>query len=106
MAENFIIPAAVACPEPVEGMFFLYILLCRGGSFYCGSTNDIENRLKEHASGEAALWTRMRRPVRLVYYEKYASLVDARHREKQLKGWTREKKLNLVTGVWKKIDTL
>jgi len=46
---------AVDCPEPVEGMFLVYVLLCKGGSFYIGLTEDLRNRLQEHAAGEVAL---------------------------------------------------
>ncbi len=92
---------AVNCPEPVEGKYFVYILLCKDSSFYVGLTEDLANRLKEHATGEAALWTKMRRPVKLIYYETHLSLLSARRREKQLKGWTRLKKLKLIAGLWK-----
>jgi len=57
----------------------------------------LENRLKEHNSGEGALWTKMRRPVKLVYFESQNSLVLARKREKQIKGWTTQKKICLIT---------
>ena len=46
---------------------FLYILLCAEGSFYTGSTNDLERRLEEHQKGEGANYTRKRLPVELVY---------------------------------------
>ena len=92
----------IECPEPVEGVFFVYLLLCKDKSIYCGSTADVIHRLKEHNSGEAAQWTQMRRPVRLVYYESYDSLVGARRRERQIKGWTKKKKTNLIIGKWKK----
>jgi len=90
----------VECPEPVEGAFFVYMLLCKDDSFYCGSTVNVKKSLKEHYSGEASLWTRMRRPVYLIYYESYPSLILARRREEQIKGWTRKKKMNLINGLW------
>ena len=96
----------VECPERsdsgVEGICFVYLLLCRDDSIYCGSTFDLKNRLKKHNHGEGALWTKMRRPVKLVYYETQESLLAARRRETQLKGWTVKKKINLIIGVWKK----
>ncbi|MDP3956914.1 MAG: GIY-YIG nuclease family protein [bacterium] len=92
----------VECPEPVEGIFIVYLLAFKYTSIYCGSTNDLQNRVKEHNSGEAALWTKMRRPVKLVYYEPHESLVTARRREKQIKGWVKQKKMNLIAGKWKK----
>ncbi|MBU0531309.1 GIY-YIG nuclease family protein [Patescibacteria group bacterium] len=54
----------------------------------------MENRLKEHNSDEAADWTSLRRPVKLVYFETHNSLLSARRREKHSKGWTVKKKLN------------
>ena len=92
----------VACPESIEGQFYVYLLQCNGNSLYCGSTKDLKNRLKEHNLGEAAIWTKMRRPIKLVYFEKYESLLAARRREKQIKGWTVTKKNNLINGTWKK----
>jgi putative endonuclease len=89
-------------PEEVEGQCFVYLLGCSDDSLYCGSTFDLKNRLKEHHSGEAAAWTRKRRPVQLVYYESHESLLEARRREKQLKGWRIQKKLNLINGIWTK----
>lgn len=96
----------VECPERprggVEGNCFVYILLCRNKSLYCGSTFDLKRRLADHNSGDGATWTRNRRPVKLVYYEIQDSLLLARRREKQIKGWTVKKKLNLITGKWSK----
>jgi len=96
------IPNEVECPEPVEGQFYVYLLQCSDQSLYCGSTENIKNRLKEHNSGEAAIWTKMRRPVRLVYFETHGSLLSARQREKQIKGWTIKKKMNLINNIWTK----
>jgi putative endonuclease len=48
---------------------FLYILLCNDGSFYTGSTNDLERRLLEHQNGEGANCTRKWLPIELVYTE-------------------------------------
>lgn len=93
----------VECPEPVEGEFFTYLLLCGDKSFYSGATSDLKNRLREHRLGEAAVWTRQRQPVKLVYFEVYTSLVAARRREDQIKGWTRKKKMNLIMGKWKQV---
>jgi putative endonuclease len=94
----------VECPEPVEGLFCVYLLLCSDQSLYCGCTNNLKRRLVDHNTGEGALWTKRRRPVTLVYFEHYDSLVSARRREKQIKGWTVKKKHNLISGVWCKLD--
>jgi len=53
---------------------YFYILLCVDGSFYTGSTNDLERRMKEHQAGKGANHTRKRLPVELVYWEEYNSV--------------------------------
>ena len=50
-------------------MAYVYILACVDGSFYTGSTRDLERRLAEHRSGRGAKHTRRRLPVRLVFAE-------------------------------------
>ena len=105
MMEKFPIQE-VECPERlkgVEGQNYVYLLICSDQSFYCGVTHDIKNRIQEHNAGEAATWTAKRTPVRLVYYELHDSLLSARKREKQIKGWTRSKKINLMRGIWGKV---
>src|SRR3989338_5199276 len=91
----------VECPELVEGQHAFYILECADGTLYCGTTNNVVSRLKLHNKGTAAIWTRGRRPVQLVYFEKCDSLLSARRRESQVKGWGRQKKENLISGKWK-----
>ncbi|HNX55237.1 MAG TPA: GIY-YIG nuclease family protein [Prolixibacteraceae bacterium] len=75
---------------------YLYILLCVDGSFYTGSTNDLERRMKEHQAGKGANHTRKRLPVELVYWEEYNRIDLAYNREQQIKGWSREKKIALI----------
>lgn len=78
-------------------MYYTYILECVDKSFYVGSTNDMKNRLYQHNNSEhGAEYTKIRRPVKLVYLEKYKTLTAARRREKELKGWRREKKIILI----------
>ena len=48
---------------------YTYILLCSDGSYYTGSTNDLDRRIAEHMKGEGANYTRKRLPVKLVYFE-------------------------------------
>ena len=57
-------------------MPFMYILECGDGSYYTGSTVDLERRLKEHQNGIGANYTIKKQPVKLVYFEEY-SRVDA-----------------------------
>lgn len=90
----------VECPELVEGQVAMYILRCTDKTYYVGSTIDISERLIRHHEGTASTWTAKRSPAILVYYEIYDNQLSARRREKQLKGWSREKKEKLITGIW------
>ncbi|WP_241982595.1 GIY-YIG nuclease family protein [Cryobacterium sp. HLT2-28] len=76
----------------------MYILECSDGSFYVGSTRDLERRLSEHGEGTGAAYTRRRRPVRLVHVEEYSRITDAFAREKQIQGWGRPKRIALIAG--------
>jgi len=78
---------------------WMYILECSDGSYYTGSTNNIEFRLAQHNAGEGANHTKKRLPVRLVYYEEFYRIDDAFHREKQVQGWSRKKKEALINGM-------
>ena len=76
----------------------MYILLCADGSYYTGSTIDLERRLVQHQIGEGANHTKKRLPVSLLYYEEYQRIDDAFYREKQVQGWSRKKKEALIEG--------
>ncbi len=77
---------------------YMYILLCADGSYYTGSTTDLERRLEQHQNGEGANHTKKRLPVSLLYYEEYSRIDEALDREKQVKGWSRKKKEALIEG--------
>ncbi len=76
----------------------MYILECADGSFYTGSTQNLALRFIEHMTGEGSNHTMVRLPVNLVYCEYYARIDYAFNREKQVQGWSREKKLALIEG--------
>ena len=81
-------------------MAWTYILECADGSFYVGSTRDIERRLSEHQMGIGASYTRpaRRRPVRIVWAADYGRIEDAYAFEKQVQGWSRAKRIALIEG--------
>ena len=92
----------VECPELVEGKFIVYILYCSDRSYYVGQTNDLERRLTDHRSGQAAHWTARRLPVVLIYIEIHENRLSAMRRERQIKGWSRAKKERLVIALREK----
>ncbi|HUH36180.1 MAG TPA: GIY-YIG nuclease family protein [Moheibacter sp.] len=75
---------------------YVYILRCSDGSYYTGSTTNLELRLMQHQSGEGAGHTQKRLPVTLVYYEVFQRIDEAFYREKQIQGWSRKKKEALI----------
>ncbi|MFA6314849.1 MAG: GIY-YIG nuclease family protein [Candidatus Paceibacterota bacterium] len=78
-------------------IYYTYILRCADDSLYVGCTNDLEKRLFQHNNSKrGAHYTKIRRPVILVYHEKFVTLRKARGREAELKSWRREQKLALV----------
>lgn len=82
-------------------MAWVYILRCSDGTFYTGSTLDLDARLWQHnfgAKGEGANYTFKRRPVELVFAQYYEDVEDAFVVEKQVQGWSRAKKLALIEG--------
>ncbi|GAA1913822.1 GIY-YIG nuclease family protein [Nocardioides lentus] len=75
---------------------FAYMVRCSDGSYYVGSTTDLEARLHQHDSGTGAVYTRHRRPVVLVWHEEFPRIDDAFAREKQVQGWSRAKREALI----------
>lgn len=67
-------------------MYYVYLLKDRFGKIYIGQTNNLKRRLIEHARGKSN-YLRLRRPVKLIYYEAYLSREDAEVREKSLKNY-------------------
>ncbi len=65
-------------------MFYVYVLRLREGNLYIGYTNNLERRLSQHNNGRS-IYTKSRRPLKLVYYEAYCSEKDARTRERRPK---------------------
>jgi len=83
--------------KPDKG-WHLYMLRCRGNTFYTGVTKDLKRRLKMHNKGKASKYTRARRPVKMIYSEDCASHATALVREYKVKALTRTGKEKLIAG--------
>lgn len=79
-------------------MAWMYILECADGSYYVGSTKNLERRMAEHLSGLGSRYTSGRLPVKLVYGEEYSRISDSYYREKQVQTWSRAKREALING--------
>src|SRR5262244_2291421 len=87
-----------------EKWYFVYIMSNRSKTLYIGITGTFRRRVLQHKSGTFEGFTSRYKLDRLVYWEKFKSVHYAIAREKQLKGWTRIKKIQLIVSMnptWK-----
>jgi putative endonuclease len=77
--------------------WFVYIIECKDGKLYTGITNDLKRRLQQHNYGKGCRFTRARFPVKLLHNETYPSREAALKREAEIKRWTRDRKLTLLS---------
>lgn len=76
--------------------YYFYILRCSDNSLYCGITNDLTKRLKNHNNSKGAKYVRSKLPAELVYSEKLTDKVSAMKREAEIKKWSKLQKETLV----------
>ena len=85
----------------------VYILKCSDDSYYVGITNNIDIREHQHNEGKnVTAYTYSRRPVKLMWHNKFQSELEAIKWEKKLKGWTRKKKEALIEGRYELLSGL
>lgn len=70
--------------------------MCEDGTFYTGYTKDVDERLKLHACGKGARYTKMHRPEKVSYVEAFGSRAEAMKREKAIKRLSHQQKVELV----------
>ncbi|WP_324721894.1 GIY-YIG nuclease family protein [Salinimicrobium sp. HB62] len=84
--------------------YYVYILKCSEKSFYTGFTSNLEKRIMEHNRGyDVNAFTFKRRPVVLKWFEQFTDPNQAILVEKQIKGWSRNKKAALIEEEWEKL---
>lgn len=86
--------------------FWAYMLHCRGGAYYTGHTDNLENRLGQHESGAVPGFTADQLPVKLVWSQEFPTRYEALAAERQIKGWSRAKKMALARGDWGGVSRL
>jgi putative endonuclease len=88
-------------------ILFVYILECSDNTLYVGVTNDVGRRFIEHNEGlHEDSYTFKRRPLKLVYCKQFKSPIKAIDYEKQLKGWSKAKKIALNNNDFKSLHEL
>jgi putative endonuclease len=86
--------------------FWAYMLHCNTGRLYVGHTDDLERRIAQHQSGALPGFTKAFAPVKLIWSQEFVTRVEAIAAERQIKGWSRAKKLALVRDDWDEISRL
>ena len=86
--------------------FYIYILTNNTGTLYIGVTNNLERRIYEHQNDLLEGFTKEYKLIKLIYFEEINNIETAIRREKQLKGWTRQKKLSLIRQMNSELDDL
>ena len=81
--------------------FYTYIILCSNNKYYVGHTHDLQQRFSRHANKSGAKFTSQNKPDKISWSQEFDTESDAIKREKQIKGWSRTKKENLINGKWK-----
>ncbi len=100
----------VECDEltnMVSKQYYVYILTSNSGTLYTGVTNDLARRIFEHRNQLVEGFTKKYNIKYLVYYETADDVEAAIAREKQIKGWLRAKKLQLINSLnpsWKDLS--
>ena len=94
----------ISSPKQIRG--YMYILECSNGSYYVGSTINLDKRVKMHQNGLGANHTKKHLPVQLVYFETFDKIWKAFNREKQIQRWTNEKKSALIKGDFESLKEL
>lgn len=79
-----------------EKSYVVYLLRCEDGSYYTGYTSNLDSRLRSHEAGRGARYTRMRRPRKIVYLERFKTRVAAMRQERQMKRLTHRQKRELA----------
>lgn len=81
--------------------WFVYIAKAKTGRYYTGITTDTKKRIAKHNSGKGSRFAVEQGPFELLYSSTaFLNKSEARKREIQIKGWSRQKKLKLINGKW------
>ena len=80
--------------------YYVYIMSSQRGVLYVGITSNLERRVFQHKHHSLGGFTEKYNVTVLVYFERFATVHAAIGREKEIKGWRREKKIALIESAW------
>ena len=86
--------------------FYVYMLECSDNSIYTGHSDNLEARMAAHHDGRFRGYTYKRRPLRLIFHDTFPTREEAFAVEREIKGWSREKKWALARADWDALKEL
>jgi putative endonuclease len=87
---------ATMCAMPGSRTYYAYILTNKSGTLYAGVTGNLKRRVWQHKNKQVKGFTQKYNIDKLIYYETFSDVWSAIAREKQIKGWVRQRKLDLI----------
>jgi len=84
---------------PSQNQYYVYIMTNKSGTLYTGVTNNIKKRIDEHKNKLIEGFSKKYNITMLIYFETFGDINSAIAREKQIKGWLRNKKIDLINSV-------
>jgi putative endonuclease len=79
--------------------YYVYMLLCDDGSYYTGYTSSVASRFERHEKGQGARYTKMRKPTRIVYVQRFKTRRAAMRKEREIKALSHDQKHDLTIKV-------
>ncbi|MCW4019501.1 MAG: GIY-YIG nuclease family protein [Candidatus Bathyarchaeota archaeon] len=76
--------------------YYVYILFCRGGTYYTGYTKNVQERALLHANGRGARYTKSHPPLKVAYVETFPTRSEAMRRERAIKKFSHQQKKELI----------
>ena len=77
--------------------YYVYILLCEDGSYYTGHAKNVGYRFEQHKKGRGGRYTKIHRPVKIVYTEEFENRSEAVKREREIKSFNHSQKQRLTS---------
>lgn len=76
--------------------YYVYVILTKDNTLYCGYTDDVEKRFEAHVSGKGAKYTRSHKPEKIIYTACFDTKEEAMAAEREFKALSREQKLEFI----------
>lgn len=80
----------------MDKKYYIYVLLTKNNTLYCGYTDDVEKRFEKHLAGKGAKYTRANKPDKIIYTACFDTKAEAMKEERRIKSLSREEKFEFI----------